>query len=112
MTSYDFGDVVLVQFPFTDQVRSKQRPAVVVSSSAYQQQRPDVILLAITSQVRSTLGYGEALVADWNAAGLLKASVFKPLIITAEARLLRKQLGKLSSADARTLRNVLQAIIG
>lgn len=35
MTSYKFGDVVLVPFPFTDQSASKKRPAVVVSSSAY-----------------------------------------------------------------------------
>jgi mRNA interferase MazF len=29
---YDFGDVVLVPFPFTSQAASKQRPAVIVSS--------------------------------------------------------------------------------
>lgn len=36
MTAYDFGDVLLVPFPFTDQTGVKQRPAVVVSSSRYQ----------------------------------------------------------------------------
>lgn len=35
MTSYKFGDVVLVPFPFTDQTATKKRPAVVVSSDAY-----------------------------------------------------------------------------
>jgi mRNA interferase MazF len=33
VTAYQFGDVVLVAFPFTDQVTTKQRPAVVVSSA-------------------------------------------------------------------------------
>ena len=28
---FDFGDVVLVPFPFTDQSGTKKRPAVVVS---------------------------------------------------------------------------------
>ena len=36
MTGYDFGDVILVPFPFTDQSTSKRRPGVVVSSDAYQ----------------------------------------------------------------------------
>jgi hypothetical protein len=31
--------------------------------------------MAITSQVRSPLGYGEAMVDDWRGAGLIKASV-------------------------------------
>jgi mRNA interferase MazF len=31
--SFEFGDVVLVPFPFTDQTTSKKRPAVVVSSN-------------------------------------------------------------------------------
>ncbi|MBS0432139.1 MAG: hypothetical protein JSS21_06995 [Proteobacteria bacterium] len=46
-TACNFGDVVLVRFPFTDQSGQKQRPAAVVSSGAYQRNRPDVILLAI-----------------------------------------------------------------
>jgi mRNA-degrading endonuclease toxin of MazEF toxin-antitoxin module len=34
-TTYKFGDVILVPFPFTDQTTSKKRPAVVVSTNAY-----------------------------------------------------------------------------
>ena len=52
-TTYEFGDVVLVPFPFTDQTTSKQRPAVVVSSAAYHRERRDLILLAITSEILS-----------------------------------------------------------
>ncbi|MFT4255749.1 MAG: type II toxin-antitoxin system PemK/MazF family toxin [Pseudoxanthomonas sp.] len=112
MTGCDFGDVVLVQFPFTNQVGSKQRPAVVISTAEYQRQRPDVILLAVTSQVRPHRGFGEALVQDWQAAGLLKPSVFKPLVFTTETKLLRRTLGKLAPADQQNLRSVLQTIIG
>ncbi len=32
MISFEFGDVVLVPFPFTDQSTTKKRPAIVVSS--------------------------------------------------------------------------------
>ena len=49
---FDFGDVVLVPFPFTDQTASKKRPAVIVSSSHYGRTRHDIVLMAITSQLR------------------------------------------------------------
>ncbi len=30
MTGYNFGDLILVPFPFTDQSATKRRPAVIV----------------------------------------------------------------------------------
>jgi mRNA interferase MazF len=47
-TGFAFGEVLLVPFPFTDQQGIKQRPAVVVSSRAYNVNRPDVLIMAIT----------------------------------------------------------------
>ena len=37
--AYQFGDVVLVPFPFTEQSAAKQRPGVIVSSLAYHRAR-------------------------------------------------------------------------
>lgn len=54
-TSFKFGEIVLVRFPFTDQHGSKQCPAVVISSHIYNQKRADVVLMAITSQIRKKL---------------------------------------------------------
>ena len=68
-TDYNFGQTVLVQFPFIDQIGLKRRPAVVVSSSNYHRQRPDLILLAITSQLREVPDLFDVLVSDWRAAG-------------------------------------------
>ena len=107
-----FGDVLLVPFPFTNQQATKQRPAVVVSTRAYASARPDVVLMAITSQVRTPLSFGEVLVADWQAAQLIKASVVKPLLATLEQALIIRQLGVLSSADQAALRKALAGILG
>jgi hypothetical protein len=74
MTAFSFGDVILVPFPFTDQSQAKQRPAVVVSSARYNTERPDLILMAITSQVRSPATFGEVIVQHWQAA---KAKSFR-----------------------------------
>ncbi|NEP30889.1 MAG: hypothetical protein F6K38_05180 [Moorea sp. SIO3B2] len=35
MTTYNFGDIILVPFPFTDQTTIKKRPTVIISSNTY-----------------------------------------------------------------------------
>lgn len=113
MTSpYAFADVVLVPFPFTDQVGLKKRPAVVVSSAAYNGQRRDLVIMAITSQVRMPLSFGEAMLTDWQAAGLIKPSVLKPVFTTLEQALVIRAMGALSSTDQATLRTVLTTVLG
>lgn len=111
-TDCRFGDIVLVRFPFTDQLGAKQRPAAVISRADYHRQRPDVILLAITSHVRPVLGFGEAPVVDWRGAGLLKPSVFKPILFTAEQSLIRKSLGRLPDGDRHALQQLLHTLLG
>jgi mRNA interferase MazF len=107
-----FGDVVLVPFPFTDQSGIKKRPAVVVSAAGYNTARRDIVIMAITSQVQMPLGYGEAMVVDWQDAGLVKASVLKPVFTTLERGLVLRVIGHLSVADTKTLRGVLGDVIG
>ncbi|MCP4005468.1 MAG: type II toxin-antitoxin system PemK/MazF family toxin [bacterium] len=109
---HEFGDVVLVPFPFTDQSASKRRPAVVVSSEAYHNERPDLVILAITSQVRPGARIGEVAIAQWKEAGLLKASVLKPVVATIERGLVLRKLGRLEEEDRRALRGVLDVILG
>lgn len=109
---FSFGDVVLVPFPFTDQSGTKKRPAVVVSSRRYNRQRRDVVIMAITSQMRTPLAFGEAMVADWQGAGLLKESVLKPVFATIEQGLVLRVMGRLSANDGKTMREVLADVIG
>ena len=63
-TSYSFGGIVLVPFPFTDQTGTKKRPAVIVSSAAYNQARRDLVIMAVTSQLRPSGAFGEVIVHD------------------------------------------------
>lgn len=107
-----FGDVVLLPFPFTDQSGAKKRPAVIVSSMSYNGKRHDIVIMAITSQVREPLGFGEAFVTEWQAAGLIKQSVLKPVFATIEQALVVRVMGKLSPTDQNALRAAIAQAIG
>jgi mRNA interferase MazF len=85
-TSCSFGDILLVPFPFTDASTTKKRPAVVVSSATYNAQRPDLVLMPITSRIRPALGLGEVLVGDWKGAGLLLRSGVRAVFCVFSAR--------------------------
>jgi mRNA interferase MazF len=109
---YEFGAIVLVPFPFTDQSASKRRPAVVVSNRAYNARRLDVVVMAVTSQIRASAALGEVWVIGWQSAGLLKPSAVKPVFATLEQRLLIRQLGFLAAADQTALRKAISETIG
>ena len=109
---YNFGDVVLVRFPFTSQAAFKQRPAVVVSNRTYNSTKPDVIIMAITSQLRSQPILGDVWITNWQAANLLKPSAIKPVFATIEQSLILKHLGALQPADQSALRQAITAVLG
>ena len=111
-TGYSFGDVVLVPFPFTDQSATKRRPAVAISSERYNSERPDLIIMAVTSQAKPAGSLGEVPVKEWQAAGLLKPSVVKPVITTIERRLVIRRLGRLRDGDQAALRGTITTILG
>jgi mRNA interferase MazF len=112
MTSYDFGDVVLVPFPFTDQTTTKRRPAIVISSPAYNHQRPDVIPMAVTSQAKPAASFGDVEVSQWKLCGLIRPSVIKPVVTTVAKGLVLKKLGHLEKEDQQILKETLKSILG
>jgi mRNA interferase MazF len=95
MTGFNFGDIILVPFPFTDQSASKNRPAVVVSSSAYNARRPDLVIMAVTSQKGSTA----------------HSSLIKPVFATIEKRLVLRTLGTLRETDQTSLTHAIRTIL-
>ncbi len=112
MTTYNFGDILLVPFPFTDQTTTKKRPSVVISSDTYNQLKPDLIIMAITSQINPNLSLGELEIIKFIEAGLLKPSIIKPVISTIDKSLVIRKLGKLLELDCNNLRNMINTILG
>lgn len=90
------GDVVLLPFPFRDRLAERARPAVVISTDAYNQQG-DLIVAAITSHpARTPL---DVELFDWQVANLKVPSTARMLIATvAQTRILHR-VGSLSARD-------------
>ena len=89
---------MLIAFVFTDESGSKRRPAVVVSSAEYQSQRAEVIVAALTSNTRRRQ-FGDHVVRDWKAAGLLFPSLVTGILRTVKREMLQRRLGRLSAKD-------------
>jgi mRNA interferase MazF len=111
MIACDRGDVVLVGFVFSDESGRKVRPALVISSPAYHRARREVIVAAITSNVRRHL-FADHLVADWKAAGLLFPSLVTGIVRTIKQTMIERKLGSLTKADLQAVERELRRASG
>ena len=107
MTDSRRGDVVLIGFVFADESGRKLRPAVVVSSPAYHRARQEVVVVAITSNVRRRL-LGDHRIADWKGAGLLFPSVASGIIRTIKGTMIFRRLGSLKEPDLEAVGQTLR----
>ena len=106
------GDVVLVPFPFSDLSATKVRPAIVVSSSLYHAHEPDLILVAITSNLAAASGPFDYIIRDWSASGLRFPSAFKPVVFTLEPPRVMARIGALSTLDLAEIDRRLPGALG
>ncbi len=49
--TYNQRDIVLIPIPFTDLSSSKRRPVVVISNDNYNENNPDIVVAALTSNL-------------------------------------------------------------
>jgi mRNA interferase MazF len=64
------GDIVLIPVPFTDLSSQKRRPVVIISNDVYQQQTQDIVVVAMTSNIRPT-EYGFVITTEDLVEGIL-----------------------------------------
>ena len=95
MNEFNFGDVVLIQFPFTDSSETKKRPALIVKDT----KDGDIIVNRITGKVKDTSEDIE--INDWKISGLLISSTIRiHKIATISKKLIERKLGSLSITDS------------
>jgi mRNA interferase MazF len=91
------GDIVLVNFPFTDLSQTKLRPAIILWVD---QAGSDVVLCAITSQNTDRLKDGEFLIStedpEFKSTGLrVRSKARVTRIVTLNRELVLRKLGRL-----------------
>ena len=94
MTECDTGDVVLLPFPFTDYSSFKKRPALVVSSREWNNARPDIIVVAISSRIGQSKFEYVLNEQEQKSGGLpVHSAVRLGNLYTVEKGLIRKRIG-------------------
>jgi mRNA interferase MazF len=95
-TSIEQRDIILVPFPYSDLTGSKRRPALVVSSDAFNEREIDVICCAITSKSARDPKAIVITNVDVEPAFLIVESKVKPSkLFTVSKTIVYKKLGKL-----------------
>jgi len=110
MTKYKREDIVLVDFGFSEGSGSKKRPALVISSDNYHNDRQEVIVMAITGNIRRVL-FGDTKIDKWKEAGLIAPSLVTGIIRTIKGTMIIRKLGALLLQDfQRVQKNIGKAM--
>jgi len=115
MIPFKCGEVVLLPFPFTDLTTTKQRPAIIISSDWYNQNRNDLIVVAITSQIPLILKEEDLFLSEseQQVAGLPKKSIVKVTkLVTINQTLVRKKIGKVPKRTMKNVKKQLNKFLG
>lgn len=115
MTIYRQRQVLLVPVPFSDQNIEKRRPAVVLSSQAFNTAYGKCIIAAITSSIPNSLENDEVLIkgSELAQAGLPKESIVKSgMLFTISNHKVLRQMGELTPATFNKVQQCLLRIFG
>lgn len=111
MTKHKRGDVVLVDFGFSEGVGSKKRPALIISTDSYHKNRQEVIIAAVTSNTERIL-FGDTKLDEWKEARLVHPSLVTGIIRTIKDSMIIHKLGTLSHKDFQNVEENLKKVIG
>ncbi|MBA7628244.1 hypothetical protein ES703_35720 [subsurface metagenome] len=100
---YEQGDVVLVKVVFSERTGSKKRPALVISTENYHNSRQEVIIAAITNNIKRILK-GDTSIENWQEAGLKFPSIVTGIIQTIKQNMIINKLGTLSDKDLQKVK--------
>ncbi|MBC8234516.1 type II toxin-antitoxin system PemK/MazF family toxin [bacterium] len=93
-TNYEFGEIVLVDFPQSGLTQRKRRPSLVILDTG----DADIVLAPVTTRER--VAQGDCKLRDWRSSGLLRESwVRLAKIVCLEKSDIARRLGRLTPYD-------------
>ena len=112
------GDVVLIDFPYSDRTGSKIRPALVVQDDPWNRALDDVVLAGITSSQRRQVGSPTQFLIEiatpaGQRSGLRMGSIVEgTALVTLDQKDVLKTLGSLPPTATATVDACLKAALG
>ena len=111
MTVHNQGDIVLVGFIFSDESpKSSARPSSP-AQELYNRSRQEIIVAAITSNIRRRL-FGDHLIAGWKGAGLLFPSLVTGIFRTIKQTMIDRKVGAMSKPEMQAIDLKLRQSLG
>jgi mRNA interferase MazF len=106
MPNFQYGDIVLLDYPFAERRISKRRPALVLIEDA----ENDILVFRITS--KSYTGTTDVPIRDWTDAGLNAKSIVRltKMVTVGEMDVIKK-VGTLTAYDKTVVGGVLKGFI-
>lgn len=108
--SFERLDVVVVPFPFADRNAAKRRPALILSTRAFNDAAGHSVLAMITSAGNAPWPL-DVSIGDLAAAGLPAPSMVRMKLFTLDDRLVLRKAGKLGAKDAKAVERALAELL-
>lgn len=105
MVKFNFGDIILLKFPFTDGQGHKRRPALIINDY----KDGDIIVCRITSKIYDTAQ--DVLIHEWKKSGLKLPSVVRVhKIATLEIELAELVIGRIDESSKIKVKTILASL--
>lgn len=105
MNKLNFGDIVLLKFPYTNVKTFKRRPALIINDF----NDDDIVVCRITSQIYKTKN--DIYIDDWEKSGLKLPSVIRVhKIATLEKNMVELVMGQIDNPTKEKVRKILSKL--
>jgi mRNA interferase MazF len=110
-SEFEAFDVVVVPFPYTDQLAEKRRPALVISNAKLH--REGYVWIAMITGAAKERRAGDLVIRDLKAAALPGASMVRTVkIATVEPERILRRIGMLAETERAAVRKAVVGILG